>query len=138
MDAYLISKREEQKFTPTKWQTILTDFLKKPHESRLAYCFNIVSIIFTIVSVAQFCLATVKSFQVDELIKEFGCLEIITIKSKTLSDLLSLFLSKSNTNNTRFQFNFYLELVVNSFFILEFILRWLIAPTTVIFLSDIS
>ena len=76
MDAYLISKREEQKFTPTKWQATLTDFLKNPHESRLAYCFNIVSIIFTIVSVAQFCLATVKSFQVDELIKEFECLVI--------------------------------------------------------------
>ena len=87
-----------------KWQIDLSNFMKFPQHNRAAHYFNLMSIICTITSVAQFCLVTMPQYQTE-----------------------------------RFKWpSFCVETVVNSFFILEIVLRRLIAYSWRHFLGDIN
>ena len=104
MDTYLLKGNKEKEDQLKKWQLNLSNFLKFPQHNRAAHYFNLMSVICTITSVAQFCLVTVPQFQTE-----------------------------------RFKWpSFCVETVVNSFFILEIVLRRLIAFSWRHFLGDVN
>ena len=104
IDTHLMKNNKERQDQLKKWQIDLSNFMKFPQHNRAAHYFNLMSIICTITSVAQFCLVTMPQYQTE-----------------------------------RFKWpSFCVETVVNSFFILEIVLRRLIAYSWRHYLGDIN
>ena len=129
MDQFLLEKRPQPSIKLKNYQQCISNFLKNPQVKKIqkfilffqssyaAYAFNMTSVIFTVVSVVQFCLATMPDLQTDDIRK-------VGVASQTYFYHLI------------FQYDFYVEILVNSFFILEITLRFAMSQTFASFFKE--